>query len=88
MIDDEDWVKIENDNASDLETWGPRNDLSTGRMWRNMDLALKLNRQRTGACEGTVSIGASPTLEMAKWERKGQSQTKEEVGHDRFQDGR
>ena len=78
MIEDEEWIKIENYNAGGLETWGQRGDLPTGRKRKRMDLSLGLNRLRIGAREGALSRGEIPSMEMAEMERKDQSQEQEE----------
>ena len=62
-VDDDGWVKIKNYNASELEKWDQRGErVSTGRKWEHMDLLLKLNRLRAGACEGAVSRGGGGGL--------------------------
>ena len=45
LIDDEEWIKIKNFNANELETWDQRNEISTGRKRKHMELTLKLNKQ-------------------------------------------
>ena len=48
---------------SGLETWGKWNNLTTGLKWAYLDQVLKLDVQRAGAFEGTVSRMVNPTME-------------------------
>ena len=62
--------KIKNYNANELETWDQRDAMSTGRKWKRADLVLKLNKQRSGAREGTVSRGEIPTMNSDQGEKR------------------